>query len=489
MARDFRLNRLHVRRESLPAAPHRVVGRSVFLVLVRDIARGVAEDARRAAASRRLAGVGSLAAEDDVREVFEPDAEIERIANLVARRRLAPLREALAARHETIVQLFPRLERDARESFARDGEVTAAVRGDGHGGFGELRLILLGDDGVSRKRRASILRRRARRPAARRPAAAGRGVKELTELGLAKGVPPRANATRAPRVASRASDVGDSRLLLLLLVDGELAELVDESAPTPADVRGGGTRGVAHDAFPPPALVLPHLHEFARRARFDESERDDVILRRLGNVEGLVRDAGRAIRHANETLFRVRDVAVEVTAHERRHVGKVFVVIHDEFEIDGGFVRAIRDETGRRFESTLVQVGDDVRVLDGVGARPRGDGRLHGRTLGNVPLVEDGGDHHQLRGPRAVDGRRGASGASEATGGERRETNRVVVGEGVWGVRVVASHMLAHHDGGFAVDRAPGADGAERRDGGGHHARHEDARGGSLRGRVEERRG
>ena len=43
---------------------------------------------------------------------------------------------------------------------------------------------------------------------------------------------------------------------------------------------------------------------------------------------GLVPDAGRAIRHANETLFRVRDVAVEVTAHERRHVGKVFVVIH-----------------------------------------------------------------------------------------------------------------------------------------------------------------
>ena len=287
----------------------------------------------------------------------------------------------------------------------------------------------------------------------------------------------------------RASHVGDSRLLLLLLVDGELAKLVDESAPAPADVRGGGTRGVAHDAFPSPALVLPHLHEFARRARFDESERDDVILRRLGNVEGLVRDASRAIRHANETLFRVRDVAVEVTAHERRHVRKVFVVIHDEFEIDGGFVRAIRDETGRRFESTLVQVGDDVRVLDGVGARPRGDGRLHGFALGNVPLVEDGGDHHQLGGPRAVDGRRDARGASEATGGERRETNRVVVGEGVWGVRVVAAHVLAHHDGGFAVDRAPGADGAERRHGGGHHARHEDARGGSLRGRVEERRG
>ena len=345
-------------------------------------ARGVLEGALGAAAPRVLAGVQSFAAEDDVAEMLEAHAEVELIADVVAGRLRALLvdGEARPVHREPLVQRFPRLEGDAAEPLLGDGEGAPRVRRDAGRGEGELALVRLGN--------------------------LGRG------LGGSQGLLPLGDPRRdldelaAHLVLLRVRRVEHVLPDVRLFVRRGGGEFGAESAPAPAEVRGGGARGVAHDVLPPPLPVLPHLHELAGAAAAHEPE---LGVEPVGGAKALVRAVDvdgeglkpnllRLLRHRVQPSLGV--LRRERTLHERRDVGEVPVVVDDELDVHARLVPAVGDEIRILLEPALVKVGRHRVPVPRAGRRPVGDGvRGVARALGGVPLVEHRGDDDEGGGP------------------------------------------------------------------------------------------
>ena len=460
-----------------------------------------------------------------MRQKLERDAQIKLIANLVAGR-VRRVVDARALLDQLLVRALPGFLGEAKQRVARHREVRAGVERDAHRRLSELVAIRRRHGGG--RRRGGFLRLALLR---RRPGGVAAGGEE-----------ERSAQARCLRICLRAGVLRrPSRDCFLRTVVESLeirAERLGDGAPAPGQVRGGGARRVAHDVLPAPALLFPHLHELAGRARLQErlgvhherlvlSDRGwhvafvcvfvvfvvfvfrvfregfagtfpgnltGVFFPELGDGDGVgdVFERGARVRVAAR-VFR------EVAAHERSDFGQVVVVVHHELQENARLVRAVRNETRAVLVSALVQLAHGVRAL-ATGRRPVGNGARLGAPDGSVPLVEDGGHHHERGGPGLFGAtfRRFRDFAALRLHGARKRRARhrlervgggggggAALAYGRDGVLVVENaHVLVEGGRGVRVNGVRGADAAEGDHRGGHHAGDQDAGSSRLRRRA-----